>query len=88
VHSSSFFQLAADIDFLAHRETERDWDKELASDVKEECENKYGGVAQIFVQRESLGDIYVKYADVNAAEKAVEGLNGRFFGGRSIKASL
>jgi RNA-binding protein 39 len=35
------------------RETERDWDKELADDVKVECENKYGKVEAIKVERET-----------------------------------
>jgi RNA-binding protein 23/39 len=39
------------IDF--YRETERDWDKELAEDVKGECEAKYGKVEAIKVERES-----------------------------------
>ncbi|KDN53001.1 splicing factor, CC1-like protein [Tilletiaria anomala UBC 951] len=67
-------------------EVERDWDTDLANDVKEECEAKYGGVERIHVERESAGDIYVKFVDVSVAAKAIQGLNGRFFGGRSIKA--
>ena len=35
------------------RETERDWDKDLADDVKSECETKYGKVDFIKVERES-----------------------------------
>ena len=35
------------------RETERDWDKDLAEDVKDECETKYGRVLAIKVERES-----------------------------------
>ena len=35
------------------RETERDWDKDLAEDVKGECESKYGRVLAIKVERES-----------------------------------
>lgn len=34
-------------------ETERDWDKELAEDVKGECEEKYGKVDFIKVEKES-----------------------------------
>ncbi|KAK0551345.1 Phosphatidylinositol-3-phosphatase SAC1 [Tilletia horrida] len=67
-------------------ETERDWDKDLADDVKAECERQYGAVERIHVERESHGDIYVKFSEVGAASKAVQGLNGRFFGGKSIGA--
>jgi hypothetical protein len=39
--------------FIFPRETGRDWDKELAEDVKGECEEKYGKVESIKVERES-----------------------------------
>lgn len=35
------------------RETEKDWDKDLADDVKGECESKYGKVLAIKVERDS-----------------------------------
>ncbi len=35
------------------RETEPDWDKDLAEDVKGECSSKYGQVAHIKVERDS-----------------------------------
>ena len=35
------------------RETERDWDKDLADDVKGECEEKYGRVEFIKIEKES-----------------------------------
>ena len=38
---------------LAIRETERDWDKDLAEDVKGECESKYGPVTAIKVEKET-----------------------------------
>jgi hypothetical protein len=37
----------------AIRETERDWDKDLAEDVKGECESKYGPVNAIKVEKET-----------------------------------
>jgi hypothetical protein len=37
---------------LNHRESDPDWDKELASDVKEECQS-YGKVDHIKVERDS-----------------------------------
>lgn len=39
--------------FNPEEETERDWDLELRDDVKGECEDKYGKVAEIFVVKES-----------------------------------
>jgi RNA-binding protein 23/39 len=38
---------------LFDRETDADWDKELAEDVKGECETKYGPVDRIKVEKES-----------------------------------
>ena len=35
---------------------------------------------------DTQGDIYVKFDRVTGGEKAVQGLNGRFFGGRTITA--
>lgn len=39
--------------FNPAEETERDWDLELADDVKTECEEKYGKVLDIYVKKES-----------------------------------
>lgn len=35
------------------RETERDWDKDLADEVRGECEDKYGKVEAIKVDKDS-----------------------------------
>ena len=35
------------------RETEKDWDRDLADDVKGECEQKYGQVEAIKVEKET-----------------------------------
>lgn len=74
--------------FSPEEETERGWDKELADDVKEECEDKYGKVVSIKVDVDSAGEIWVKFDTIEGATKAIAGLNGRFFGGRSIRASF
>lgn len=39
--------------FKPEDETEPDWDKDLAEDVKGECESKYGKVERIKVVRDS-----------------------------------
>ncbi|KAF8168137.1 hypothetical protein B0H34DRAFT_792777 [Crassisporium funariophilum] len=69
-------------------ETERDWDKDLAEDVKGECESKYGPVSAIKVEKETQGEIYVKFDTIDNAKKAIEGLNGRWFGGRQVSAAF
>jgi hypothetical protein len=38
---------------LPHRETEKDWDTDLAEDIKGEVEAKYGPVLKIKVEKES-----------------------------------
>lgn len=87
------------------RETERDWDKDLAEDVKGEVEEKFGRVDFIKVERESQvrspvinmcnslvhplqGEIYVKFDSIDSAKLAIEGLNGRWFGGRQVSAAF
>ncbi|KAJ3488267.1 hypothetical protein NLI96_g2998 [Meripilus lineatus] len=74
--------------FNPEDETEYDWDKDLADDVKGECEEKYGHVDFIKVEKESQGEIYVKFDSIEAAKKAVDGLNGRWFGGNQVSATF
>ncbi|KAN0124730.1 hypothetical protein V8E52_001282 [Russula decolorans] len=74
--------------FSPEEETDADWDKELAEDVKGECEVKYGPVDRIKVERESQGEIYLKFGNVDAARKSVQGLNGRWFGGKQVSAAF
>ena len=62
------------------------WVKELEDDVKAECENKYGHVVHISLDANTQGDIYLKFDKVQGGENAIQGLNGRFFGGRMISA--
>ncbi len=40
------------------RESEKDWDKDLAEDVKGESEGKYGKVLAIKVERDSQVDLF------------------------------
>ena len=62
------------------------WVKELEDDVKAECESKYGKVVHIALDPNTQGDIYLKFDRVSGGEAAIQGLNGRFFGGRQISA--
>ncbi|BGP17647.1 Phosphatidylinositol-3-phosphatase SAC1 [Rhodosporidiobolus nylandii] len=73
--------------FNPEEETERDWDLDLAEDVKGECEAQYGKVVDIYVVKQSQGEIYIRFETVDSAVKALAGLNGRWFGGRQIQAS-
>lgn len=73
--------------FNPEEETEPGWDVELRDDVKGECEEKYGPVLSIAIEKESTaGDIYITFDSVASAQKAIAGLNNRWFGGRQITA--
>ncbi|TIA88671.1 hypothetical protein E3P99_02469 [Wallemia hederae] len=73
--------------FKASEETDAGWEKELGEDVKDECESKYGRVKRLGVDKESEeGEIVVEFASTESAIKAIDGLNGRWFGGRQVKA--
>ena len=63
------------------------WAKELENEVKTECNAKYGKVVHIAVDANSEGEIYVKFDSVTGGEKALQGLNGRNFNYRTIRAS-
>ncbi|ORZ25343.1 hypothetical protein BCR42DRAFT_385988 [Absidia repens] len=71
--------------FNPAEESEPDWVQELTVDIKEECQ-QYGIVEHIYVNPESLGDVSLKFATVEAGQKAIQALNGRWFGGRQIQA--
>ncbi|ORY82689.1 hypothetical protein BCR37DRAFT_410034 [Protomyces lactucae-debilis] len=73
--------------FNPAEETGDSWTTELAEDVKAECEEKYGPVVHIHVEEHSLGEIYIKFKTMEGGKKAIQGLNGRWFGGRTIGAS-
>ena len=70
--------------FDPSEETEADWDKDIAEDVKQECESKFGAVTHVFVDKDSKGFAYLKFALEEAAVKAKKSLHGRWFAGRKI----
>jgi len=68
-------------------------DDDLEPEVKEECNGKYGDVLSVNVielpdppRPEEAVRIFIEFKKVAAAIKAVIDLNGRFFGGREVKA--
>ncbi|KAF2790492.1 splicing factor, CC1-like protein [Melanomma pulvis-pyrius CBS 109.77] len=63
------------------------WAKDLEQEVKVECNTKYGKVVHIAVDPNTDGDIYVKFETAIGGEKALQGLNGRSFNFRTIRAS-
>lgn len=71
-----------------------DVDDELEGEVKDECNAKYGDVLKvvIFELKMAAPDeavrIFVEFKRIESAIKAVVDLNGRFFGGRQVKAGF
>nr|CCA22716.1 conserved hypothetical protein [Albugo laibachii Nc14] len=66
-------------------------DDHLGSEVKEECSQKYGPVRNCIIYKvvshpEAIR-IFVEFENVQDADRAVAGLNGRFFGGRKVLAT-
>ena len=70
-------------------------DEELEPEVKEEC-SKYGEVVRCVIYEVSSGvvkpedavRIFIEFRRIEPAIKAVVDLNGRFFGGRTVRASF
>eukprot|EP00243_Klebsormidium_subtile_P011432 TRINITY_DN6488_c0_g2_i3.p1 TRINITY_DN6488_c0_g2~~TRINITY_DN6488_c0_g2_i3.p1 ORF type:complete len:442 (-),score=89.84 TRINITY_DN6488_c0_g2_i3:453-1778(-) len=69
------------------KETEPDWDLDIADDTKEEC-SKYGAVKHIFVDKNSMGHVYLKFDATTSAQNAQKALHGRWFAGKQISATF
>lgn len=71
-----------------------DVDEELEPEVKEECITKYGEVHKVMIRElenvvpEEAVRIFVEFKRIESAIKAVVDLNGRFFGGRQVRAGF
>jgi len=69
-------------------------DDELEPEIKEECNTKYGDVQSVVIFEipnaapEEAVRIFTEFKRVESAIKAVVDLNGRFFGGRQVRASF
>jgi len=69
-------------------------DQDLEPEVKDECNTKYGDVNRVViyevpnVDHEEAVRIFVEFKRIESAIKAVVDLNGRFFGGRQVKAGF
>ncbi|CAB3239929.1 unnamed protein product [Arctia plantaginis] len=71
-----------------------DVDEELEPEVKDECNTKYGDVVKVLIfelpnaPSDEAVRIFVEFKRIESAIKAVVDLNGRFFGGRQVKAGF
>lgn len=73
-----------------------DVDEVLQDEITEEC-SRYGAVEHVIIYQEKQSEaddalvivkIFVEFSKVQEAEAARESLNGRYFGGRLVKADL
>uniref|UniRef100_A0A1B6CBS2 RRM domain-containing protein n=2 Tax=Clastoptera arizonana TaxID=38151 RepID=A0A1B6CBS2_9HEMI len=76
-----------------------DVDESLQEEIQDEC-SKFGGVDRVIIYNEKQSDevndddaevivkIFVEFTAMREAEAARDALNGRFFGGRLVKAEL
>lgn len=66
-----------------------DVDSDLEPEVKDEC-TKYGDVITVMIREIPIGSIriFVELKRIESAIKAVVDLNGRFFGGRQVRAEF
>lgn len=65
-------------------------DADLPGEVRDEC-SRYGAVAAVVPHADDASGavaVFVRFGALAAAETAVQRLNGRYFGGRVIAASL
>ncbi|XP_055637856.1 splicing factor 45 [Toxorhynchites rutilus septentrionalis] len=71
-----------------------DVDDDLEPEVKDECNTKYGEVVTVVIHEvpnvvpEEAVRIFVEFKRMESAIKAVVDLNGRFFGGRQVRAGF
>jgi splicing factor 45 len=69
-------------------------DDELKEEVRDECNTKYGDVISIIIKElpnkpsEEAVRIFVEFKRIESAIKAVVDLNGRYFGGRQVRAGF
>lgn len=70
-----------------YRESGDSWVQELEEDVSLKVSEDYGKVLHIHVDPSSKqGEVYIKFEKVEQGERALLGLNGRYFGGKMLVA--
>ncbi|KAJ8467324.1 hypothetical protein OPV22_029876 [Ensete ventricosum] len=68
-------------------ETEPDFDRAIQEDVQEEC-SKFGPVKHIYVDKNSIGWVYLRFDSVASATDCQRAMHGRWFAGRAISATF
>lgn len=73
--------------FNPAEETSPDFDVEIGQDVSEECA-QFGRVLHVHVEKNSLGFVYLRFENAQAAAQAAQALHGRWFAGRQVSAEF
>ena len=68
-------------------ETELHWEYAIADEVRDEC-SKWGAIKHIHVAKTKEGEVWLQFVTPQASQSALNALNGRWFGGRQIKAKF
>lgn len=68
-------------------ELEPTFDMDIRDDVEEEC-SRFGKLKHIYVDKNSAGFVYLRFANSEAAMDAQRALNGRWFAGKMIGATF
>ncbi|KAI9227319.1 MAG: hypothetical protein DHS80DRAFT_27603 [Piptocephalis tieghemiana] len=72
--------------FSTEDQNEPQWDTELEQDVRDEA-GKFGLVVHAHVDEDSeQGEVYVKFAEAEGANRAIKALDGRWFAQKRIEA--
>ena len=62
------------------------WDIDIQEDVRTECQ-KYGVILHCFVDKNSSGDVYLMFDNMNSCQNAANDMNGRWYDGRVVQVS-
>ncbi|CAL9107986.1 unnamed protein product [Musa textilis] len=73
--------------FDPRSETQPDFDLEIQEDVQEEC-SKFGAVMHIYVDKNSIGWVYLRFDSAASAANCQIAMHGRWFAGRAISAAF
>lgn len=69
------------------QEKDADFDLDIKEDVEEEA-NKFGPIKHIFVDKNSQGNVFIRFNSVEAAQKLKATFHGRWFASRQITAEF
>jgi RNA-binding protein 39 len=73
--------------FDPKEEKDPDFHLDIKEDVEEEC-TKYGKLKHIFVDKFSQGHVYLRFTNIDGANKCVENLHNRWFASKKITAEF